>query len=176
MVKCRLCERRAIYNVSGQPPRFCSDHKDEDMIEIPCGRLCQAAGCRTSDRCICAAHNTDGMIHRHKRRCEAAECTVKPSFNLPGEPPRYCAAHNTDGMIHRHKRRCEAAECTVKRFFNLPGEPPRYCAAHNTDGMIHRHKRRCDAAGCTVKRFFNLPGEPPRYCAAHKMFCRMHKC
>ena len=70
MGKCRMCKRTASYNLKGNPPRFCSDHKTSEMI------------------------NTRIII------CSDTDCNTGALYGYSGSTPLYCFKHKVDGMIN----------------------------------------------------------------------------
>jgi hypothetical protein len=109
------------------------------------------------------------MVDVKSKRCEAAGCDKRPTFDAPGGKGRFCAAHAAAGMVDVKSKRCEAAGCDkLSPTFDAPGGKGRFCVAHAAAGMVDVKHKRCEAAGCDTRTYYGRPGHPPTHCAAHR--------
>ena len=143
MVKCLVCyETRAFYNYSDLFPEYCSNCKDQGMIDV---------------------------VHK---KCKHEGCNSQPYFNLPGETKGlFCSKHKDEGMIDVVNKKCKHDECNQRPLFNLPGQTKGlFCSKHKEEGMVNvLEKRKCEHEGCNSQPHFNLPGETKGlFCGKHK--------
>ena len=112
-------KRRASFNVVGKSAIYCKDCKTDGMINV------------RSTNFTCIFISEDGK-----------RCTTQPTFNIPGERPKYCRKHKDHTMINTLNRKC--IKCTAIAYYNVFGESmPKYCYLHKNDSMINVKERTC---------------------------------
>lgn len=95
---------------------------------------------------FCKKHAQVGMINVRAILCS---CGKRPSFNLPGQPPRFCEKCKTEGMINVINPRCEFPGCQLRPSFAHSGEQKaRFCIAHKEEGMENVAEARCAEPNC----------------------------
>jgi hypothetical protein len=116
------CTKRALYNVFGNKPIFCKDHKCPLMIDV------------MHTRC-----KTDG--------CDK----ISPHFNYEGETKGlYCKIHgNKFKMIDIVNKRCKGDGCDkISPCFNYEGETSGlYCKEHASPDMVDVKNKKCTEHG-----------------------------
>lgn len=178
MGKCRMCKRHAAYNVKGDPPRFCSDHKTSEMIntqsplctEQTCSK-CACYGNQGSTPLYCFTHKVEGMVNLKCKSCEHTSCISRASFDYPNKKGSYCSVHKLPGMIDVKHKRCKHEKCdSINPVFDIPGGVGSYCATHRAENMINVRDKRCNFPTCMiVNPNFDTIGGKGSYCATHKL-------
>lgn len=174
---CESCPKQAVFNLPGvKKGRFCSTHKDPEMINIY-KRVCKHEGCENTagyrvpggPLVACSIHKTLDMIYHVT--CRHQDCTKLPSYGQAGTKTReYCVEHKKDGMIFVGKRTCQGPECSKQPFYGFT-KPPLFCREHKEAGMVDLFTKRCEFEGCAkIQPNFNFSGEEHgRFCLTHKM-------
>ena len=171
MTICNNCTRQAHYNLLGEKPRYCSDHKQDNMINVT-KKLCKDCDKEASYNFInkkaiyCSDHKQDDMINVTRNLCK--DCDKQPSFNYPDEKEKiYCLDHKKDDMINLKNPKCK--DCIKQPSFNYPEEDKAiYCFDHKKENMINVIKRR-KCKDCTKLPSYNIKGENKAlYCFDHK--------
>ncbi len=168
---CSDCgECTASFNFEGLPPDFCSECKEDGMMNVT-KKHCIAKGCKTlaifgnpetGIKEYCSEHKKDNMVDLHHRTC--LECDVQASFNFDDETvPLYCATHAKEGMICLKAIKCE--KCSTVATFNFPGLPKKFCAEHKEEGMVNVVNESC--LKCSQRALFGFIGGKPMYCSEH---------
>ena len=95
------------------------------------------------------------MVNLYGKTCEAAGCSIGPSFGFPGDKARRCGSHKDPGMVNVNRKTCdveaedgegERAGCSIAPSFGFPGDKrARRCCSHKDPGMVRLRKR--SAAG-----------------------------
>ena len=114
---CILCGKQALYDYSGQRPKYCGKHKEPEMINVV-SKKCEYPGCGS----------------------------LNPSFNYPDQTKgKYCGKHKEPEMINvLEKRKCEYPGCRKQPFFNYPDETKgRFCGKHKEPEMIDVVSKKC---------------------------------
>lgn len=165
-----------------QPASFTSaTERQEHSILTSKSRICHQPGCgkwasfNTPNIPVplyCAVHKLSGMVNvRNQKRCEAAECSTRPVFNVEGQKSgRFCIKHRHPGMIDVSSRTCEDSSCRKQPSFNAIGESQgRFCSAHRHPGMVDVKCKSCEEALCFRVAYYNVDGEVlGRFCKWHK--------
>lgn len=172
------CTKRALYNYKDKNGAiFCSDHADEDMINVKDTR-CKHEGCPTypcynynyrgkKSGLYCSTHCLPDMVNIKQKQCKHEGCTIYPLYNYDGEKPLYCRDHKTPDMIDVVSKRCQ--NCNKFATFNYLGESvPLFCKDHLLPGMINVKDKKCEHKGCPSLRTFNYNGEKSALC------CKTH--
>jgi len=137
---------RASFNVIGKPPRYCSQHKETEMINT------------ASNKCIHADRDTN------------EKCIKRASYNYPNyKHPKYCLRHKLDGMTNVASKKCRHKGCSRRAIFNYEGRSPEYCFRHKENNMIDVYSKKCKESGCIKQPSFNYPNKISYiYCGEHK--------
>ena len=121
MCKEKDCKVRPNFNIEGEKPLYCSEHKK------------------------------DGIVNVISKKCIHKGCKVGPHFNIEGEKPLYCSAHKKDGMVNVISKKCIHEGCKVGPHFNIEGEKPLYCSAHKKEGMVDVTHTTCKTYLCSTR-------------------------
>ena len=156
------CKKNAIYNVLGLKPRWCKEHKTDEMVNVK-SKLCP---CETIPSfnlpgetvgICCAQCKTSGMVNVKDKLCP---CGTRPSFNYLGETKGICCAEcKTSGMVNVISKLCS---CGKKPKYNFPGETMGICCAQcKMSEMINVVDKLCP---CGKHPIFNFPRETMGIC------------
>jgi hypothetical protein len=154
--RCRRCRRWAAYGPAGTP------------------------GVKRH----CKAHALRSEVPVHRRMCEAANCTKRPSFAAVGEwRPLRCSAHKatTDmDVCHsrchfRHVQNGVSTRCWRTPTFGhrrganvRGGGVPQMCWEHKAPDMQQVFYGKCRHKGCSDVALYARPTERKlSYCATH---------
>ena len=179
MVKCESCSRLAHYGLPETPPRFCRDHRTDEMVNRT-GHLCAFKGCISTSRtfnlpglkgAFCKNHKTDEMVNVVNPICAHEGCTsTSTCFDFKDGKGRFCKEHATSEMFNVKNPTCEHKDCYSKsRNFDILGGKGRFCRDHKLEGMIDVRNAICEHAGCATKPMYGEKGKPSRFCARHKL-------
>jgi hypothetical protein len=74
--------------------------------------------------------------------CSSNNCTVQPSFGMPGGKAKYCDTHKLDGMVNVKKPRCSVKGCVEVGDFTTEEDVDnkkkiKYCLYHKTSDMVN---------------------------------------
>lgn len=180
------CVKRPLFNFRGLKPRFCREHKKDDMINIK-EKFCQfqcEGGCKnpathfhrgdSKSKKMCIDHKEQGMIviTVSGLLCKHEGCKKSASFNIKGATARYCLTHKSPEMInvYREKKLCRHEGCLLTCSFNFPGKKvPRFCALHKEKDMINIKTPLCFVEGCPIQPYYNWQGQKKgKFCTTHK--------
>ena len=171
--KCEFinCDKYASYNILNEKPKFCSEHKTENMINVKhkkclkCGKIPYYNLPYEKIGLYCDEHKLDGMINIKSIICNEKGCKKQSSYNLPSEKaPKFCSLHKLEGMIHLNHV-CKHINCTLLASFNYEGKKSGlYCSEHKLDSMIDINHKKC--LECAKSALFGF--EKPLYCSEHK--------
>ncbi|CAM9732468.1 unnamed protein product, partial [Scytosiphon promiscuus] len=169
------CTKWPLYAFEGEKAKYCSQHKDEGMVDVR-SRRCQEPSCTRQPSFgfehqkprFCAAHKDVGMVDVVSRRCEEAECRRRPLYGHEGEKGRFCSYHKSDGMVDVVNKRCQHPGCKKRPVFGFEGEKGRFCSLHRSGGMVDVVSRRCDSPGCKRQPSGTTD-------ATHVQFCSLHR-
>jgi len=132
------CKKRPTFNYEGLSAKYCSEHKEKNMIDV---------------------------IHA---RCHEINCNKIPTFNYEGLPANYCFEHKEVSMIDVAHARCQEKNCNKIPNFNYDVMPAKYCFEHKEVDMIDVTHARCREKDCINRPTFNYEGLPAIYCSEHK--------
>jgi hypothetical protein len=136
------CPTRANFNVEGEQPRYCLEHKTSLMVNVNNRRCakCSKQPCFNwnGERrpLMCLDHKEKDMIDVVNKLCVIVGCTTQPTFNVVGKRPRFCLEHKTPDMIDVKAKHCEANNCPTRPSYNVVGKRPRFCLEHKTPSMV----------------------------------------
>ena len=178
---CDKCGIQAYFNLVGTAFGIrCSEHKDNDMINITKRKICEFINCKTkasygneSDRIpkFCVKHktetmkNTSGSVH-----CIHSDCKKRPCFNKEGETKGiYCKDHAPAEFVNVKDKKCQHPGCKTRPNFNKEGEIKGiYCKEHAPSEFINVRDKKCKHSGCKTRPNFNKEGEIKGiYCKEH---------
>ena len=161
------CLLTASFGYFGKGTKYCSKHKEADMINLLC-KLCHCGRARPCYNIeglsanFCVECKTDDMINVNDKKCFCGR--VKPCFNFDGLKAGYCAKCKTVGMINVKDNKCK---CGTIPNFNYKGLKPEYCSKCKLDDMVDvAHKKCCICE--QVQACFNYEGLSAEYCAKCK--------
>ena len=175
MCKEKDCKVRPHFNIEGEKPLYCSEHKKDGMVNVV-SKTCIHEGCKVrptynkegEKALYCSEHKKDGMIDVKHITCIHPDCKVRPNYNIEGGKALYCSTHKKDGMIDVKHKTCIHEGCKVRPNYNIEGKKALYCSEHKKDGMMNVIDKTCKEKDCKVRRIFNIEGEKPLYCSSHK--------
>jgi len=158
-------------------PRFCSAHKEPNMVDVR-NKRCEANGCSAQPAFnvegsmrarFCSAHKEPNMVNVISKRCEANGCTAQPAFNVEGSArPRFCSSHKEPNMVNVISKRCEANGCTTQPAFNVEGSMrARFCSAHKEPNMVDVRNKRCRFKDCKSLAGYGFTGTTASSCKRH---------
>jgi hypothetical protein len=178
MTKCH-CGKHACYNYPLHKAKFCSNHKDDKMIDVK-NKRCEIDNCRkqpnynfsneTKGR-FCNEHKHTSMIDIKNKTCEMTGCKKQPTYNFSNETRRrFCNEHKLPNMVDIKNKTCKIIGCRKQPTYNYPGEKMRsFCNVHKDPSMINVKDKLCEIYGCTKIPCFNIYGKSSaRFCAEHK--------
>jgi hypothetical protein len=136
------CKRQSIYNVPNEKARYCSIHKNKDMINVK----------RVSK----------------PKTCIYTNCKKNPKFNMPNKKGGlYCFEHKLNGMIDIKTKKCIHSECKKYPRFNNPNKKGGlYCFEHKLKSMINVVERPCTTPLCSTLGLKKYNGHC-LYCYVH---------
>jgi len=187
------CRTLPIYNVEGERPIYCKEHKKVDMVDV-INKSCIHMGCKKQPQfniegkkaIYCKEHKKEQMIDVSHPRCIHKDCKKRPSHNKEGERPIYCSVHRLDGMVNVVTKKCIHKGCNKIPTFNLEGGKALYCKEHKNVNMVDVSHDRCIYTDCNKRANFNMEGETKGiYCSSHKLdgmtdiinkICKTHLC
>ncbi|MEX0597858.1 MAG: hypothetical protein WD512_15310, partial [Candidatus Paceibacterota bacterium] len=155
------CNIQPSFNFEGfTRPIYCVTHKETNMICVV-RSPCQHDGCPSrypsynypgeTKGLYCITHKKDDMVNVKKEECLGG-CGVTPSFNYPGERPKYCKICKSDDMIEVIHDKCKHKNCNGRKIalFNFPDKKDKlYCIQHKEEGMINLRTKRCAHPKCS---------------------------
>lgn len=163
------CEFIASFGYLGKGTRYCSKHKEENMINLICkkcfcGKKRPTYNYEGLTANFCSECKEDGMINVNDKNCK---CNLsKPTFNFSGLKAEFCSKCRTNGMINVKDEPC-VCKISSKPCFNYPGKKPRYCSKCQLPGMIDVYRKYCKCG--LVQPSFNYKGLVPEYCGKCKL-------
>ena len=173
--KCEFinCIKYASYNIINEKPKFCSEHKTTEMINVKhkkclkCSKLPYYNLPNEKTGLYCVEHKIEGMINIKSKICQEKKCIIQASYNLPNKKtPIYCSKHKLPNMVHTNHS-CKYDKCKLLSIFNYPDQKSGlYCFEHKLDGMIDITHKKC--LDCNKIALYNLQNKTPLYCSTHK--------
>ncbi|CBJ29373.1 EsV-1-7 [Ectocarpus siliculosus] len=169
------CTKWPLYAFEGEKAKYCSQHKDEGMVDVR-SRRCQEPSCTRQPSFgfehqkprFCAAHKDVGMVDVVSRRCEETDCRRRPLYGHEGEKGRFCSYHKSDGMVDVVNKRCQHPGCKKRPVFGFEGEKGRFCSLHRSGGMVDVVSRRCDSPGCKRQPSGTTDSTHVQFCSLHR--------
>jgi len=118
--RCEKCEKVALYNYVGMPPRFCTTHQEQGMYDV------------------------------RRNICEIRDCHTQCSYGYQGQTTTRCASHKKIGMMRCPTSKCIVRGCGEYAHFGLLGEiMPHFCELHtpDTSEYINLVEQKCNNCG-----------------------------
>lgn len=169
------CGKRAHFGIERKKPLYCSNHKQENMIDVihnvclsPDCNLLAYFGIKEGPSQYCSKHKSPEMIDVLHKRCIVEGCELIPSFGLEGSSIEYCSRHRPRDAIDLKHKTCLVSGCVIIASFGFVGGAKQFCSAHKSSGMINISGKRCLAPDCTVRPIFGIIGGAAEYCSKHK--------
>jgi hypothetical protein len=174
------CKTRPNFNFERHSkPIFCSQHKQEGMINVKSKR-CSHDQCKKQPNfnfegrkiaIFCSQHKQKGMIDIKSKRCEHDGCKTIPNYNFKGESKAiFCSQHKQEGMIDINNIKCHQEGCHKHPVFNFEKQKKAiFCFEHKQEGMIDIKHKTCEQEGCKTRPNFNFEGRKMAiFCSEHK--------
>jgi hypothetical protein len=173
------CKTESSFNFKGMPRKYCSKHKEKDMINVK-DCICIFENCNNpsyynyiglKEKLYCNEHKLQNMVNVKNKLCKYKECEKQPLFNFINEKEAiYCFEHKSENMIDVNHRICENKNCCDRARYNYIGNKPIYCLTHKLENMIDIDSKKCRFEGCIKRPTFNYFGEKSTlYCLSHKL-------
>lgn len=173
------CSKNASFSNVGEKPKFCSTHKEENMVNV-INKKCLGEECslRPSFNILggkplyCGLHKLDNMVNSMTKFCEHQGCLITPVYNLPDiKGGRFCSTHKEEGMINVVNNICEKEGCNKSPSFCFGSEKKsRFCGLHKEDGMVDMKHKKCLFDSCLLTpSYANVGDKSPKYCLEHKL-------
>ncbi len=162
------CNLTASFGYRGSGTRFCSKHKEPDMVNLVC-RLCECGKARPTynfegkPAAYCKECRLEGMINVNDKPCKCGR--VKPTFNLPGLKPEFCVQCKSNEMVDVYSNHCECGKST-NACFNYEGLKARYCSQCKLENMVNVSHKKCNCG--RAQPSINYEGLIAEYCSKCK--------
>lgn len=172
------CKKNAYFNKPTEKTgKFCSTHKEPDMINVKDKRCIEEGCCQRPSFNIlggkpiyCGTHKKEEMLNVMTKFCEHEGCLITPVYNTPDKKTgRFCATHKEDSMINVVTNSCQEEDCNNAPSYGITIGKPTHCALHKKDGMIDVKHKRCQFDGCDRTPSFGIVGSKTlTHCSIHK--------
>ncbi|CBJ32965.1 conserved unknown protein [Ectocarpus siliculosus] len=161
------CTRTPRYGRKNGPLTLCQSHKRAGLYTVRDGVLLVAtrdgsafrekAGSSSS---VNSNKNGTATGAAARRKCEAPDCTIQPSYGDPGTSrPRFCSSHKEKQMVSLKNRPCLFPGCDIRPHYGLSMGRAVYCVSHKKDGMVHLLKEAKNLEKEELKRKRRKCGE-----------------
>ena len=103
-------------------------------------------------------------------RCAAENCSMTPSYGLPGSGKRgFCVQHAGEGMVKLNRKMCSFRGCFLVATYGDEGSNRKqFCLIHAAQGMVLVSGKKCGRAECFKRATYGAAGGRKReYCAQH---------
>ena len=150
---CKGKKKQAFYNFIGLKPKFCSNCKKPDMIDvknpkcISCNLIRPYFNYPNETKAICCVScKKDGMIDIKNPKCECGK--AQPFFNYPNETKAICCVScKKPDMINVVSPKCECGK--ARPYFNYPNETKAICCVSCKKlDMINVVSPKCITESC----------------------------
>jgi hypothetical protein len=173
------CKIESSFNFKGLPRKYCSKHKEKDMINVK-DYICLYEGCNKSayynfkglkEKLYCLEHKLENMINVKNKLCQYEGCQTQSIFNFKNEKdPIYCTEHKLENMVDIKHRICINTNCHQRARYNYFGSKPIYCSTHKLINMVDNDAKKCKFKGCAKHPSYNYFGKKTGiYCLTHKL-------
>ncbi len=151
------CKNNALYNLIGNKPKYCRNHKTDAMIDVShkkcfkCNKKRPSFGLEGDKPTHCSDCRTDIMIDVSHKKC--IKCNIKnPSFGLEGEKATHCRDCKTDVMIDVCHKKC--IKCNIKNpNFGLEPGKATHCSDCMENNMYDVINKKCIKCNITTASF-----------------------
>ena len=172
------CNKNAYFNNQNEKTgRFCSSHKEPDMINVKDKRCSQDGCCQRPSFNIlgkkplyCGTHKLSEMVNVMTKFCEHEGCLITPVYNSPDKKAgKFCATHKEPNMINVVNNMCGQDGCNNAPSFGIVGNRPTHCGQHKTEEMVNVKHKKCQYDGCEKTPTYAISTEKvPTHCSTHK--------
>ena len=159
MKYCVECEKYASYNVVGEKPAYCGEHRKEGMVNVMTRSVCKEAGCNKIKKygiCggkagYCGEHRKEGMVNISAKRCIIDGCELHASYGVAR--PEYCNVHKKEGMKNLQVKYCSKDGCNKQISYDKDGNRLTVCSRHNSNKVKKpvKVKKGCNSCGLKMK-------------------------
>ena len=150
---CVVCKTsRALFGGPDKQPKYCKQHKSNDMIYCKTRNKCVVCNKHASygvpggqPRRYCKQHKSNDMIYSITSR-QCVVCNKQASYGTPGNKRDECRQHRTPGTIGNCNGTCKVYGCKKKALYGSNMIRKR-CEVHfhETDYCYAEHKcSRCN--------------------------------
>ena len=172
------CKTESSFNFKGMPRKYCSKHKEKDMINVKdftcifddCINPAYYNCAGLKEKLYCNEHKLENMVNVKSKLCKRQGCSKQPLFNYNNEKEAiYCFEHKELNMFDIKHRICENETCCSRARYNYFGNKPIYCFEHKLENMVDVETKKCAFNGCLKCPIFNYINEKSAlYCVSHK--------
>lgn len=172
------CKKSAYFNNPNEKTgKFCSTHKELNMINVKDKRCIEEGCCQRPSFNIlggkpiyCGTHKKEEMLNVMTKFCEHEGCLITPVYNTPDKKSgRFCATHKEANMINVVNNMCQEEGCNNAPSYGIVTGKPTHCASHKQDGMIDVKHKRCQFDGCDkTPSYAFIDSKVPTHCYDHK--------
>jgi hypothetical protein len=173
------CKTESSFNFKGMPRKYCSKHKEPDMLNVKdficifdcCFRPAYYNFIGLKNKLYCFQHKLDNMINVKNKLCQSISCNKQPLFNYKNQKEAiYCYEHKIPTMIDIKHTNCISDNCQSRGRYNFVGNKPIYCFNHKLENMIDIDAKKCKFDNCLTTPQFNYENElSSMYCSKHKL-------
>ena len=174
------CGKQPTYNLQGLPPKYCSECKTVEMIdvhhkkciEINCNIIANYNYENELKPLYCSSHKLENMVDITHKKCIYTNCNVIANYNYENElKPLYCSSHKLENMIDINSYKCLHPNCKTRPCFNYKNlNKAIYCSKHKLVNMINIIDKPCIYNDCNILPCYNFKSESkPIYCFNHKL-------
>ena len=169
------CNKRASFNVLGQPPLCCATHKGEDHINVR-GARCQYNGCMIQpsygeegkNALFCVEHKAENHILVRGILCQYVGCKKSPTYGEEKGKALFCVEHKAENHVNVIHKRCQYPDCAKQPSYGEEWQKPLFCVEHKQDNHIDVVSKRCNHGGCTKRPIYGEDWKKPLFCVDHK--------
>jgi len=180
MTVCEIsdCNKNAYFNTPDKKNgRFCSSHKESNMINVKDKRCIEDGCCQRPSFNIlggkpiyCGTHKKDEMFNVMTKFCEHTGCLITPVYNTPDKKTgRFCSTHKESNMINVVNNSCQEDGCNNAPSYGITTGKPTHCSLHKSNEMTDVKHKRCQEDGCDKTPSYAEPNKKiPTHCSDHK--------
>jgi hypothetical protein len=173
------CKTESSFSFKGMPRKYCSKHKEKDMINVK-DCICIYDNCNKpsyynyiglKEKIYCNEHKLETMVNVKSKLCKHEGCEKQSLFNYEDKKEAlYCGEHKLENMIDVKCKICVNNYCDSAARYNYIGNKPLYCLTHKLINMIDVRNNKCKFKDCPKHPNFNYFGKKTGiYCTSHKL-------
>ena len=179
-VKCKNCEKRAIYGNSFERKALhCAQHKEKDEVNVT-NKLCSFIGCKKRPSygdeidkitLYCKDHKESHHIIIKNKKCKFPNCKKQPTFgNEKDKIVLYCKNHKEPHHIDLKNKKCQFPNCKKRpNFGNEKDKIALYCKIHKESQHIDLTHKKCQFPNCKKQPSYGDEKDKIKlYCVEHK--------